>query len=149
MENVPPMPADRARVRMPDPESTVPHQPPIPPRTSPAPTAVDPHAADAVPVSTRNPGSTGIREPPARTGGPRSRRIEPRHRIGASVAELIGPAIAPDSGTRRRATVGGAHRDPPRTGRHRAEPADPGVDSLARRRTIGGRPDRGVGRTAL
>jgi hypothetical protein len=82
-------------------------------------------------------------------GEPRSRPAEPRHRIGASVAEVIGSAVVTDDVARGRASVGGAHRDPPRTGRHRAVPIDRSVDRLARRRTIGGRPDRGVGRTAL
>ena len=127
MENVPPVPAEPVRVRTTHPESTVPHQ--------------SPNAALTSPIT------AGSRPAGDRCHG----RIptEPRHRIGASVAELIGPTVVPEHGLRVRAPVGGAHRDPPRTGRHRAASIDPGVDSLARRRTIGGRPDRGVGRTAL
>jgi hypothetical protein len=126
MEKVPSVPAEPGRVRTPHFESTVPHQSPNAPRKSPALTTADAPAAD-----------------------PRSGLTEPRHRIGPSVAELIGSTVVPDHGVRGRALVGGAHRDPPRTGRHRAVPMDRGVDRLARRRTIGARPDRGVGRTAL
>jgi hypothetical protein len=124
MENVPPVRAEPVRLRSPHPESTVPHQSPYAPRKSREPTAADAPTAD-----------------------PRSRSAEPRHRIGANVAELIGSAVVPDDAART--PVGGAHRDPPRSGRHRAVAVDRGVDRLARRRTIGGRPDRGVGRTAL
>ena len=131
MDKVPPVPAEPVRVRTPHPESTVPHQSPNAPRTSPAPTPTD----------------RTVTNPPV--ADPRSRPTVPRHRIGASVAELIGSTAVPDHGVRGRAAVGGAHRDPPRSGRHRAVPMDRGVDRLARRRTIGGRPDRGVGRTAL
>jgi hypothetical protein len=126
MEKVPPVPAEPVRVGTPHPESTVPRQSPNAARKSRAAVATDAPEAD-----------------------PRSRATEPRHRIGASVAELIGSAVVAEPGVHGRAPVGGAHRDPPRTGRHRALPTDRGVDRLARRRTIGGRPDRGVGRTAL
>lgn len=131
MEKVPPVPAEPVRVRTHHPESTVPHQSPNAPRKPPAPT----------------PTNRTVTNPPL--ADPRSRPTEPRHRIGASVAELIGTTAVANFGVRGRAPVGGAHRDPPRTGRHRAVLIDRGVDRLARRRTIGGRPDRGVGRTAL
>ena len=126
MDNVPPVPTEPVRVRTPHHESTVPHQSPNAPRMSPAPTTSAAPMAD-----------------------PRSRPTEPRHRIGPSVADLIGSTVTLDHGVRERALIGGAHRDPPRTGRHRAVPIDRGADRLAWRRTIGGRPDRGVGRTAL
>jgi len=123
MEKVPPVPAEPVRVRTPHGASTVPHQSPIAPPISPPWPAADRQAGDT-----------------------RSRPTVPRHRTGASVAQLIGSAVVDQA---VRAPVGGAHRDPPRGGRHRARPIDQGVERLARRRTIGGRPDRGVGRTAL
>ncbi len=126
MEKVPPVPAEPVRVRTPHPESTVPHQSPTASPTSPPRPAANLQADDT-----------------------RSRPTVPRHRIGASVAELIGSTDVPEHGLRGRAPIGGAHRDPPRAGRHRAQPIDQGVERLARRRTIGGRPDRGVGRTAF
>ena len=156
MEKVLPAPAGPVRVRTHHSESTAPHQPPNAPRNSPAQPATKPPAANRAvtnrpatnPTVTNRPATNQpATNPPV--GEPRSRPAAPRHRIGASVAEVIGSAVVTDDAARGRASVGGAHRDPPRTGRHRAVPIDRSVDRLARRRTIGGRPDRGVGRTAL
>jgi hypothetical protein len=80
---------------------------------------------------------------------PRPRPTEARHRFGEPVAELIRLARDLPRMSTRSARRGGAHREPPRTGRHRASHLDPDVGSLAHRRTIGGRPFRDVGRTAL
>jgi hypothetical protein len=132
MENVRTAAADTARVRTSVPPTQVSNPTPSPP-WSPRPAPVRMNPVEAM--------------PPGRLEQPGSRGFQPRHRFGASVGELIGlaPNLADAVG---RMPVGGAHRDPPRTGRHRAAPTDP-LDRLARRRTIGGRPDRGVGRTAL
>ena len=170
MERVPPAPADPVRVQTRHSESTIPHQPPIAPPNSPA-KATNPAVTNRTvthPAVTNRPATTSaVTNRPVTTsavtnrpatnraainppvGEPRSRPAGPRHRIGASVAELIGSAVVTADAVRGRAPVGGAHRDPPRTGRHRAVPIDRSVDRLAWRRTIGGRPDRGVGRTAL
>lgn len=78
---------------------------------------------------------------------------EGRHRRGITVAALIartastrGARSADVAQTDRR---GGAHRLRRPSGRHRAAWVDEAADRMAHRRTIGGRPARDIGRTAL
>lgn len=106
----------------------------------------------AAPVTDAPPGAATEPLTGAQLPHPRQ-STEGRHRRGVTVAALI--ARTASTGTTRFANVagmdrvGGAHRLRRPSGRHRASRLDVAADRMAHRRTIGGRPTRDVGRTAL